>query len=86
MKTFLESFSLGSGALLIAVLSMGTVWLLGSRLPKNLHSLSAVVVPFVLAYCLYCHPSGSVLTLMNIVLGQFLVSEHGFWQDSFRRQ
>ena len=56
MKTFLESFSLGSGALLIAVLSMGIVWLLGSRLPKNLHSLSAVVVPFVLAYCLYWSP------------------------------
>jgi hypothetical protein len=32
MKTFLESFSLGSGALLIAVHSMGVVWLLRSRL------------------------------------------------------
>jgi peptidoglycan/LPS O-acetylase OafA/YrhL len=56
MKAFLESFSLGSGALLIAVLSTGVVLLLGSRLPKNLHLLSAVVVPFVLAYCLYWSP------------------------------
>jgi hypothetical protein len=56
MKTFLESFSLGSGSLLIAVLSTGVVWLLRSLLPKNLHSLSAVVVPFVLAYCLYWSP------------------------------
>ena len=52
----LESFSLGTGALLIAALSMGVVWLLRSRLSKNLHSLSAVIVPFILAYCLYWSP------------------------------
>jgi hypothetical protein len=56
MKTFFESLSIGSGAILVAVLSVGVVWLLRSRLSKNLHSLSAVVVPFVLAYCLYWSP------------------------------
>jgi hypothetical protein len=53
---FLESISLGSGALLIAVLSTVIAWLLRSRLSKNQHSLSAVIVPFVLAYCLYWSP------------------------------
>ena len=70
MKLFLESFSLGSGALLIAVLSTGIVWLLRSLLPKTLHSLSAVVVPFVLAYCLYWSP---------VWLGSDDVSQYGAW-------
>ena len=56
MKTFLESLSLRSGALLIAVLSMGVLWLVRPRLPKNLHSLSVVIVPFILAYSLYWSP------------------------------
>src|SRR3977135_1575807 len=56
MKTFLASFSIGSGALLVGVLSMGIVWLLRSLLPKALHSLSVVIVPFILAYCLYWSP------------------------------
>lgn len=56
MKTFLGSFSLGSGALLIGVLSMGVVWLLRSLLPKTLHWLSVVIVPFILAYCFYWSP------------------------------
>jgi hypothetical protein len=70
MKTFLDSFSLGSGALLIAVLSMGVVWLLRSRLSKNLHSLSAVIVPFILAYCLYWSP---------VWLGADDISQYSFW-------
>ena len=70
MKTFLESFSLGSSALLIAVLSMGVVWLLRSRLSKNLHSLSALIVPFILAYCLYWSP---------VWLGSDDVSQYGAW-------
>jgi hypothetical protein len=56
MKTLIESLSIGSGAILIAALSVSVVWLLRSRLSKNMHSLSAVVVPFVLAYCLYWSP------------------------------
>ena len=67
---FLESFSLGSAALLIAVLSTGVVWLLRTLLPKNLHSLSAVVVPFVLAYCLYWSP---------VWFGRSDPSEYGAW-------
>jgi hypothetical protein len=70
MKTILESFSLGTGALMVALLSMGIVWLLRSRLPKTLHSLSAVVVPFVLAYCLYWSP---------VWLGSDDVSQYGAW-------
>ena len=66
---FLESLSLGSGALLIAVLSMGVVWLLRS-LPKTLHSLSVVIVPFILAYCLYWLP---------FWLGSDDVSQYGAW-------
>src|SRR6266851_1078930 len=70
MKPFLVSLSLGSGAILVAVVSMGFVWLLRSRLPKNLHSLSAAVVPFVLAYCLYWSP---------VWLGSDDVSQYGAW-------
>lgn len=70
MKLFLESFSLGSGTLLIALLSMGIVWSLRSWLPKNLHSLSSAVVPFVLAYCLYWSP---------VWLGSDDVAQYGAW-------
>ena len=70
MKTFFESLSLGSGALLVALLSMGVIWLLRTILTKNLHSLSAVVVPFVLAYCLYWFP---------VWLGSDDVSQYGAW-------
>lgn len=56
MKALIESLSLGSGALLIAVLSAGVVWLLNSLLPKALRWLSVVVVPFTVAYCLYWSP------------------------------
>lgn len=70
MKTFLESISLGSGSLLIAVLSTGIVWSLRSVLPKNLHSLSALIVPFILAYCLYWSP---------VWLGSDDVSQYHAW-------
>ena len=70
VRLFLESFSLGSGALLVAVLSTVIIWLLRSRLPKTLHSLSAVVVPFVLAYCLYWSP---------VWLGSDDVSQYDAW-------
>lgn len=39
-----------------AVLSIGAVCSLRSVLPKNVHALSAVFIPFVLAYCLYWSP------------------------------
>jgi hypothetical protein len=56
MKAILEGLSLGSGALLIAVLSVGVVWLLSSLLPKGLRWLWVVIVPFIFAYCLYWSP------------------------------
>src|SRR6266478_2423758 len=56
MRALLASLSLGSGALLLAVLSAGVVWLLSSLLPKALRWLWVVIVPFILAYCLYWSP------------------------------
>jgi hypothetical protein len=56
MKTFVESLSVSSGAILIAVLSVGVVWLLCSVLPVALRSLWVVIVPFIFAYSLYWLP------------------------------
>jgi len=56
MKAFIESLSLGSGAVLLAILSVGLVCLLCSLSPKSLHKVWVVVVPFALAYCLYWSP------------------------------
>jgi hypothetical protein len=56
MKSFVESLSIGSGAILILVLSVGVVWLLCSALPPVLRPLWVVIVPFILAYSLYWLP------------------------------
>jgi hypothetical protein len=56
MKPFVESLSLVSGALLVAGLSVGAVWLLSSVWPTSLRELWVVVVPFTFAYCLYRIP------------------------------
>jgi hypothetical protein len=56
MKTLIDSLSLGSGALLIAVSSTGIVWLLHSVCAASLGKLWSAVVPFALAYCLYWSP------------------------------
>lgn len=56
MKGWLESLSLGSGALLVAVLSVGVVWLLAILLPKTLRWLWLVVVPLTFSSCLYWLP------------------------------
>jgi hypothetical protein len=71
MKTFLESISLGSGAVLIAVLSVGVVWLLCSVLPVAFRWLSVVIVPFLLAYSLYWLP---------VWLGSDDVAQYDAWQ------
>jgi len=70
MKAFLESLSLTSGALLVAVVSAAAVWILSTLLPKVLRWIWAVVVPFVLAYCLYWSP---------VWLGSDDVSQYGAW-------
>jgi hypothetical protein len=53
MKALVESLSLGSGAVLIAILSVGIVWLLCSVCAASLHKVWVVIVPFALANCLY---------------------------------
>ena len=56
MKEFVDSLSFGSGALIVAILSAGVVWLLCFLFPASLRKLWAVTVPFALAYCLYWSP------------------------------
>jgi hypothetical protein len=53
MKAFLESLSLSSGAVLIAALSTGVVWLLCFACPSSLRKVWVVIVPFALTNCLY---------------------------------
>src|ERR1700722_870865 len=48
--------SISSGAILIAILSVGVVWLLCSALPVAFRWLWAVIVPFIFAYSLYWLP------------------------------
>jgi hypothetical protein len=70
MKETLESLSLGSGAVLVAVLSAGVVWLLCAISPVSLRWIWAVIVPFIFAYCLYWSPGW---------LGSDDVSQYGAW-------
>jgi hypothetical protein len=56
MKAFVDSLSLGSGALVVAIVSAGIVWLLCFLFPASPHKLWALIVPFALAYCLYWSP------------------------------
>lgn len=53
---FLESLSLTSGALLVAIVSAAAVWILSTLLPKVQRWIWVIIVPFVLAYCLYWLP------------------------------
>jgi hypothetical protein len=53
MKAFLESLSLSSGAVLIAILSAVVVWLLCFTCPSTLRKVWIVIVPFALANGLY---------------------------------
>src|SRR3974390_1057595 len=56
MKTFIESLSVWSGAILVAIVSAGFVWLLCVVFPKLLRKLWVVIVPLVIAYFLYWSP------------------------------
>jgi hypothetical protein len=59
MKAFVESLSLGSGAILVAILSVGVVWLLcfvGPVALRKLWVLWVVIVPVIVAHCLYWCP------------------------------
>jgi hypothetical protein len=53
MKAFLESLSFSSGAVHIAVLSAGVVWLLCFTCASSLRKVWVVVVPLALTNCLY---------------------------------
>jgi hypothetical protein len=53
MKAFLESLSLSSGAVFMAVVSAVVVWLLCLACPSSLRKVWVVIVPLALANCLY---------------------------------
>lgn len=55
MKELVESLSLWSGAFLVAIVSGALVWILAAAFPR-LRRLWAVVVPLVIASCLYWSP------------------------------
>ena len=56
VRAFLESLSLGSGAVLIAVLSAGIAWLIGHVRLRALRWFAAILVPFALSYVCYWLP------------------------------
>ena len=56
MRALVDSLSLISGAALIAVLSVAAVLLLCLAFPAVLRRLWVIIVPFILAYCLYWLP------------------------------
>ena len=56
MKAFVESLSLTKGAILVALVSVGVVWLLCAAFPRTLRAPWVVLVPFIFAYSLYWLP------------------------------
>jgi hypothetical protein len=56
MKTFIQSLSFSSGAILLAFVSTVVVWFLCFVCPVSLRKLWVVLVPLVLAGCLYWSP------------------------------
>jgi hypothetical protein len=56
VKTLIESLSLGSGAALIAIFSALLAWPLCYVRPTLARWVGAILVPFVLSYCLYWSP------------------------------
>jgi hypothetical protein len=56
MKSFIESLSFGSGAILVGAASAGVTWLLCWLFPRPLRWLWVVIVPLTLSCCLYWSP------------------------------
>ena len=81
MKALVESLSLSSGALLVAIFSAGIVWLLCSVCPESLHKVWVVIVPFALAYCLYWTPTW--LTTGSEFDRSLMRSEYHTWEFLF---
>jgi hypothetical protein len=48
MKHLVESLSIGTGAILAALVSVGVVYLLCAMFPRHLHWLWVIIIPFVL--------------------------------------
>jgi hypothetical protein len=55
IKDLVDSLSIWSGALVVAVVSGTVVWLLAWMLPA-LRKLWVVIVPLIVAFCLYWYP------------------------------
>jgi hypothetical protein len=70
MRDLVESLSLGSGAIVVVLLSVGFVWLLCSKVSVRWGALWAVIVPLFVAYSLYWLP---------VWLGADS-SEYGVWE------
>lgn len=82
MKAFLESLSFSSGAVLIAILSAGVVWLLCFACTSSLRKVWVVVVPLALANCLYW--SGAWLEADGDEYNRALVmSDYRMWAPLF---
>lgn len=73
MAKFIQSLSLGTGALLIAIVSSASAWFLGRAFPR-LNGAWLLVVPAVLTYCLYWSP---------VWFAGEPGSEYGTWQFVF---
>lgn len=70
MKEMVESLSLGSGAVVVAICSAALAWLLSYVRPVILRWLGCIVVPFALAYVLYSLP---------VWLGSTDLAQHSTW-------
>jgi hypothetical protein len=56
VRAFLESLSLGSGAVLVAVLSAAIAWIVGHIRATALRWFAAILAPFALSYVCYWLP------------------------------
>ena len=56
MRELVESLGVFSAPIIVAVLSVGVVWLLCSKLSLRFGALWAVIVPLIVAYSLYWSP------------------------------
>jgi hypothetical protein len=56
MRALVESLNMVTGPIVVAVLSVGLVWLLCAKVSVRFGALWAVIVPLVIAYSLYWSP------------------------------
>jgi hypothetical protein len=56
MRALVESLGMFTGPIVVALLSIGVVWLLCSKVSLRLGALWAVLVPLIVAYSLYWMP------------------------------